>query len=59
MKILWGKLPISVPLPSTLAVGIDIFGRTYPLYMILVIAIGFAVYIAVLMLINRTMWGSG
>jgi len=57
MKILWGKLPISVPLPSTLAVGIGIFGRTYPLYMILVIAIGFAVYIAVLMLINRTMWG--
>jgi len=57
MKILWGKLPISVPLPSILAMGISILGRTYPLYMILVITIGFAVYIAVLILINRTMWG--
>lgn len=57
MKTLWGKLPISVPLPSSLAVGISIFGKTYPLYMILIIAIGFAVYLAVLTLINRTMWG--
>jgi branched-subunit amino acid ABC-type transport system permease component len=56
-KNLWGKLPISIPLPESLAMGITIFGRIFPLYMILVIAVGLAVYLLIVVLINKTMWG--
>ncbi|MEM4970765.1 MAG: branched-chain amino acid ABC transporter permease [Sulfolobales archaeon] len=56
-KNIWGKLPISVPLPESLAIGITILGRVFPLYMILVIAVGLAVYLLIVMLINKTMWG--
>lgn len=56
-KSLWGRLPVSVPLPEALRLGVNIFGRVFPLYVILVIVAGFAIYVAMAMLINRTMWG--
>ncbi|MGB9682958.1 MAG: branched-chain amino acid ABC transporter permease [Thermoprotei archaeon] len=56
-KILWGKLPISIQLPKNLDIDIAIFGRVYPLYMLLIIATGFIVYLFIVILINRTVWG--
>jgi branched-chain amino acid transport system permease protein len=56
-KILWGKLPISIPLPEVLKTGINIFGRMYSLYMILVIMVGLTIYVLLMILINKTMWG--
>ncbi|MEM2203413.1 MAG: branched-chain amino acid ABC transporter permease [Sulfolobales archaeon] len=56
-KIFWGTLPVSVPLPDILSLGVNVFGRVFPLYVILIIAIGLAVYIAMAILINNTMWG--
>ncbi len=56
-KTLWGRLPVSVPLPEVLKLGVNIFGRVFPLYVILVIVAGLAIYVAMAMLINRTMWG--
>lgn len=56
-KILWGKLPISIPLPEVLKTGINIFGRIYSLYMILVIMVGLIIYVLLMILINKTMWG--
>jgi branched-chain amino acid transport system permease protein len=56
-KILWGKLPISIPLPEVLKTGINIFGRMYSLYMILVIMVGLTIYVLLMILINETMWG--
>lgn len=56
-KILWGRLPISVPMPDILSLGVSIFDRTVPLYVILIIAVGLAVYITMTALINGTMWG--
>jgi branched-subunit amino acid ABC-type transport system permease component len=56
-KILWGKLPVSIPLPEALGMGVNILGRTYPLYIILMILTGLLIYASVTVLINRTMWG--
>jgi len=56
-KILWGKLPISILLPEVLKTGINIFGRMYSLYMILVIMVGLTIYVLLIILINKTMWG--
>ena len=56
-KILWGKLPVSISLPDILGLGVNVFGRILPLYVILIIAVGLAVYIAIAILINNTMWG--
>jgi len=56
-KNIWGKLPLSVPLPEALSAGISFFGRVIPLYVILMIAAGLAVYLLIALLINRTMWG--
>jgi branched-subunit amino acid ABC-type transport system permease component len=56
-KNVWGKLPLSVPLPETLSAGINVLGRTFPLYMITVIIAGLLIYLLIVILINRTMWG--
>jgi branched-subunit amino acid ABC-type transport system permease component len=56
-KILWGKLPVSIPLPESLGIGVNILGRTYPLYIVLMILTGLLIYVSVTILINRTMWG--
>jgi branched-subunit amino acid ABC-type transport system permease component len=56
-KNIWGKLPVPVPLPETLSAGINVLGRTFPLYMITVIIAGLLIYLLIVILINRTMWG--
>lgn len=56
-KSIYGKLPISVPLPELLAMGLTFLGRVFPLYMILLIIAGLAVYIFILLIISKTMWG--
>ncbi|GAY26164.1 ABC transporter permease [Desulfurococcaceae archaeon AG1] len=56
-KLTWGKLPVLVPLPDILKISVEIFGRSLILYVILIIVTGLAVYIAMALLINNTMWG--
>jgi len=56
-KHIWGKLPIAVPLPASLAVGVNILGNTFPLFIVMVVVAGLAVYLLITLLINRTMWG--
>ena len=46
VRLIWGRLPYSVPVPDALAGSILVLGEIYPVYRLFIIALGLAVLIA-------------
>ncbi|MBI2160936.1 MAG: branched-chain amino acid ABC transporter permease [candidate division NC10 bacterium] len=56
-KILWGAEGKVVPRPEALAGSVSILGTPFPRYMLLVVAAGFLVGLALWVVFYRTRWG--
>ncbi|MGC9107089.1 MAG: branched-chain amino acid ABC transporter permease [Infirmifilum sp.] len=56
-KVIWGKAPVSIPLPDMLKGSVKLSGFNISLYILIVILIGLLIFISVIYIINRTMWG--
>ena len=58
VKTLWGAAPLSVPIPEALSGAIEITdGMLYPVYRLVIIAVGLAVGLALYLVVNKTKLG--
>lgn len=57
-KVLWGTQVLSLSLPAGLSGSVQVFGQTFPVYRLLVIAIGLAVGICLWLLQEKTRYGA-
>ncbi|MBB4305703.1 branched-chain amino acid transport system permease protein [Rhodobium orientis] len=57
-RVIWGDLALGVSAPTLLATNIHIFGQTYPLYRLFLIALGLAVYLILWLALERTNIGA-
>jgi branched-chain amino acid transport system permease protein len=57
VKLVWGPLYQTVPIPPILMGTVEIFGRSFPKYYLFVIAVGILVGIGLWLTIERTNWG--
>ncbi|MDB5514020.1 MAG: transporter permease [Tardiphaga sp.] len=58
VKFVWGAAPLSVPIPDALSGAIEIAdGMLYPVYRLVIIAVGLAVGLALYLIVNRTRLG--
>jgi branched-chain amino acid transport system permease protein len=58
VKTLWGAAPLSVPIPDALSGAIEITdGMLYPVYRLVIIAVGLAVGLALYLVVNKTKLG--
>ncbi|MCP5151563.1 MAG: branched-chain amino acid ABC transporter permease [Ectothiorhodospiraceae bacterium] len=58
VRIVWGRLPHTVPTPETLAGSVQILGETYPTYRLFIIGVGLAVLVALHLGLDRTRLGA-
>lgn len=54
---IWGPAPQYVNLPEWVLSGVQVFGMTYPVYRLVIIALGLAVAVGLYLLIERTRLG--
>jgi branched-chain amino acid transport system permease protein len=58
VKFVWGAAPLSVPIPDALSGAIEIAdGMLYPVYRLVIIAVGLGVGLALYLIVNRTRLG--
>jgi branched-chain amino acid transport system permease protein len=58
VKFVWGAAPLSVPIPAVLSGTIEIAdGMLYPVYRLVIIAVGLGVGLALYFIVNRTRLG--
>jgi branched-chain amino acid transport system permease protein len=58
VKFVWGAAPLSVPIPEALSGTIEIAdGMLYPVYRLVIIAVGLGVGLALYFIVNRTRLG--
>lgn len=58
VKMVWGSAFKSVPRPATLAGSVEILGRAFPSYYLIVLILGPVVALVLWALLHRTKWGS-
>ena len=56
-RMIWGASPVFMELPESMTGSISLFGLNYPMYRILIIAVGLAVAVGLYLLIERTRIG--
>jgi branched-chain amino acid transport system permease protein len=57
VRLIWGPVPIALPLPESLSGSINLFGLEYSTYRMLYIVVGLGVAILLNLLMNRTRTG--
>ena len=58
VKFVWGAAPLNVPMPDALSGTIEIAdGMLYPVYRLVIIAVGLAVGLALYLVVNKTKLG--
>jgi branched-chain amino acid transport system permease protein len=57
MRIIWGPVPLNMPIPDVFAGSIGIFGLQYSTYRILIIVVGIAAAVLLYLLLARTRSG--
>ena len=58
VRMVWGVLPHTIPIPEVLAGRVDIFGEVYPAYRLFIIGIGLAVLVGLYFGLERTRLGA-
>nr|WP_322786178.1 branched-chain amino acid ABC transporter permease [Effusibacillus pohliae] len=58
VRWIWGSNVQSLPLPIGLSGSVELFGQTFPLYRLLVMAGGFAIALIMWLLQEKTRWGA-
>jgi branched-chain amino acid transport system permease protein len=57
IRVVWGSIPLTVPVPGILASDIPYFGLRYPLYRLFILVFSFFVLIAAALILSRTRAG--
>jgi branched-chain amino acid transport system permease protein len=57
VRLIWGPVPIALPIPATLSGSIDLFGLQYSIYRSMFIVVGLGVAMLLHLLIHRTRTG--
>lgn len=57
VRLIWGPVPLAMPLPPSFAGSIDLFGLNYSIYRLAFIVVGLAIAVMLHVLINRTRLG--
>lgn len=57
VRLIWGPIPVALPLPASLAGPINLFGLDYSAFRMLFIAVGLGVALFLHLLLNRTRFG--
>lgn len=55
--LLWGRAPLFIEVPESLAGTVDLFGTPYPAYRCAIIVVGMAVALGLYLVINKTRLG--
>ena len=58
VRMVWGTLPHTIPIPEVLAGRVDILGEVYPAYRLFIIAVGLAVIALLYLGLERTRLGA-
>ena len=58
VRMVWGALPHTIPIPQTLDGSVTVLGETYPTYRLFIIAVGLAVLVALYFGLERTRLGA-
>ena len=58
VRMVWGTLPHTIPVPEVLAGRVDVLGEVYPVYRLFIIAVGFAVIVLLHLGLERTRLGA-
>ena len=58
VRMVWGALPHTIPIPEALDGSVTVLGETYPAYRLFIIALGVAVLIALYFGLERTRLGA-
>ncbi len=56
-RMVWGTVPLSVPLPSLLTGSVPLLGRTYPVYRLFILGFAVLVLLAMALMLARTRVG--
>ncbi len=57
VRIIWGTVPLSVPVPGILSGEIPFFGKTYPMYRVFILGFAFLLLLGMALLLMRTRIG--
>jgi len=57
VRIIWGTVPLSVPVPGLLSGEIPFFGKTYPMYRVFILVFAFLLLVGMALLLMRTRIG--
>ena len=58
VRMVWGTLPHTIPVPEVLAGRVDVLGEVYPVYRLFIIAVGLAVIVLLHLGLERTRLGA-
>ena len=58
VRMVWGTLPHTIPVPEVLAGRVDVLGEVYPAYRLFIIAVGLAVIALLYLGLERTRLGA-
>lgn len=58
VRMVWGRLPHSVPVPPSLAGSVDVLGEVYPVYRLFIIALGCTVLACLAIGLGRSRLGA-
>jgi branched-chain amino acid transport system permease protein len=58
VRMIWGRLPQTVPVPDALSGSISVLGEIYPVYRLFIIALGFTVMVVLTLSLDRTRFGA-
>ena len=58
VRMVWGALPHTIPIPETLDGSVTVLGEVYPTYRLFIIAVGLAVLVALYFGLERTRLGA-
>ena len=58
VRMIWGRLPYSVPVPELLSGSVTVLGEIYPVYRLFIIALGVAVMLLLAIGLERTRLGA-
>ncbi|WP_093043416.1 branched-chain amino acid ABC transporter permease [Thalassobacillus cyri] len=57
-KIIWGTNVLSIRVPESLAGSVSIAGQLFPLYRLVIIAVGIVIAVGIWWVQNKTRWGA-
>ena len=58
VRMIWGRLPQTIPMPDVFAGSTQVFGETYPVYRLFIIGLGLLVMLALYLGLERTRLGA-